>query len=73
MKIHVDATRCQGHGLCYAEAPDMFADDDIGHAIVTATGDLDGMELERANAVVRMCPEIAISVSNSEAKQADTQ
>ena len=73
MKIHVDSSRCQGHGLCYAEAPDMFADDDIGHAIVTATGDLDEKQLERANAVVRMCPEIAISLSDSGVEQADPQ
>ncbi|EHB59237.1 putative ferredoxin [Mycolicibacterium rhodesiae JS60] len=73
MRVHVDASRCQGHGLCYAEAPDIFADDEIGHAFVTATDDLDEDQLRRANAVVRMCPELAITVSDSVAQQADTR
>jgi ferredoxin len=73
MKIHVDSERCQGHGLCYAEAPDLFADDEFGHATVSVTGDLDDEQLERAKAVVRMCPEIAISISDSEAEQAGPQ
>lgn len=62
MKITVDEDRCQGHGLCYAEAPELFADDDIGHASPAVAGELDAEQAERAAAAARLCPELAISL-----------
>jgi ferredoxin len=32
MKVHVDEARCEGHGRCYALAPELFAADDIGNS-----------------------------------------
>ena len=31
MKVRVDDTLCQGHGRCYALAPELFEPDDIGN------------------------------------------
>ena len=32
MKVRVDQEKCQGHGRCYALAPDLFESDDYGNA-----------------------------------------
>jgi ferredoxin len=72
MRVYIDSRRCQGHGLCYAEAPEMFTDDDVGHGVVTATGELDSAGLAKAQAVARMCPEIAISVEATEPEKTDS-
>src|SRR2546425_1109568 len=32
MRVRVDPDRCQGHGRCYATAPDLFVPDDLGNS-----------------------------------------
>jgi ferredoxin len=34
MKVHIDATCCQGNGRCYDLAPGLFGDDDDGYGTV---------------------------------------
>ena len=41
MKIQFDREKCQGHGRCYALAPDLFDCDDEGYAVVRESGELD--------------------------------
>src|SRR4051794_35394352 len=31
MRVHVDDERCEGHGRCYATAPEVFDADDLGN------------------------------------------
>lgn len=65
MRISVDSSLCQGHGRCYAHAPDLFEPvDDHGHA-VARRAEVSANEVELATAVghaVIDCPERAISV-----------
>ena len=65
MRISVDSSRCQGHGRCYAHAPDLFdpADDD-GHAEVLM-GEVSSDDAALVTAIGRAvidCPEQAITV-----------
>ncbi|WP_328535195.1 ferredoxin [Streptomyces sp. NBC_00344] len=36
MKLLLDATRCQGYGLCHEPAPDLIDLDEWGYATVVA-------------------------------------
>jgi ferredoxin len=63
-KICVDLDRCEGHGRCYAIAPDLLGPiDDHGHAGFVGDGidPADEKLMERANRAVRSCPEDALS------------
>jgi ferredoxin len=58
----VDADRCEGHGRCYALAPELFAADDIGNSSEIGDGTVPP-ELEReARLAVANCPELAITI-----------
>jgi ferredoxin len=62
MRIVFDREKCQGHGRCYALAPDLFDADDEGYAVVLVTGDLSDDQLAAAQLAADNCPEYAISV-----------
>ena len=62
MKVRVDDERCEGHGRCYALAPELFAPDDIGNGHEVGDGTVAaGME-QQARLAVANCPERAITV-----------
>ncbi len=62
MRIIVDNSKCQGHGRCYALAPELFESDDIGNAVVLNDGVVaDGME-RQARLAADNCPEYAITL-----------
>ncbi|RYJ04814.1 MAG: ferredoxin [Actinomycetales bacterium] len=61
MKIHADLDRCEGHGLCVEQAPDLFDLDDDGELIQR----LEGLDLpQEAEAAGRRaidsCPVAAL-------------
>lgn len=65
--VAVDDDRCQGHGRCYALAPEIFDADDVGNGflrpgIVWTAALMTGAERAAAN-----CPERAITISPSAA------
>jgi ferredoxin len=63
-KICVDLDRCEGHGRCYAIAPDLLGPmDDHGHAEFLVDGvDVSDEKLyDRADRAVQSCPEEALS------------
>lgn len=65
MKVRVDSERCQGHGRCYATAPEVFEPDDLGDGQVRGDGTLP-TELERsARLAVANCPEHAITIEET--------
>jgi ferredoxin len=67
-KIHVDLNRCEGHGRCYAVAPDLFGPiDDHGHSeFLGPPIDITNAALfERAERAVQSCPEEALSWDDS--------
>ncbi len=65
MRIIFDRDKCQGHGRCYALAPDLFDSDDEGYAVLLVESP-DGTvppELEAAATLAAdNCPEYAITV-----------
>lgn len=62
MRIVLDRERCQGHGRCYALAPDLFDADDEGYAVLLATGELTPEQVAAAQLAADNCPEYAITV-----------
>lgn len=62
MKIHVDQEKCQGHGRCYALAPDVFESDDYGNAHELNGGVVPPDLEDDARLALDNCPEYAITV-----------
>lgn len=63
MKVWVDPTRCQGHGLCKMIAPESFELSEIdGHSTAVSTTVTAGQE-DLVIEAMRSCPERAIFVN----------
>ena len=64
-RLHIDWTRCDGHGLCHALAPDLidldewgfpiFKDPASGHTAIGGDADL--------RRIVAACPALALRLS----------
>ena len=67
MRVQVDANRCEGHGRCYALAPEVFAPDDIGNAEVVGSGTVDPALEQKARLAYENCPDRAIGLESSDA------
>jgi ferredoxin len=62
VKVHVDQEKCQGHGRCYALAPEVFEPDDIGNGVEIGDGVVPPELEETARRAVENCPEQAIEL-----------
>jgi ferredoxin len=62
MKILLDRPRCEGHGLCEEVAPDLMHLDDEGELVLDVE-DVEGVDLEKAKAAVRVCPVAALKLA----------
>jgi ferredoxin len=62
VRVQIDGDVCTGHGRCYAVAPTVFEDDEVGVGVVIVTGELSDEERAAADLAVRNCPERAISL-----------
>ena len=62
MRVQVDDERCEGHGRCYALAPELFEPDDLGNGRVVGDGIVPAHLHERARLAVANCPEHAITI-----------
>ena len=60
MKIRVDQEKCQGHGRCYALAPDLFDVDDYGLSTALNDGEIPANLEDAARLAIQNCPEYAI-------------
>jgi ferredoxin len=62
-RLHVDWTRCDGHGSCAELLPDLLTVDDFGFPR-SRTGDRDprvpGYDVDAARHAVRNCPLMAL-------------
>lgn len=61
-RLEVDWTRCDGHGLCAAMAPDVVTLDEWGFPVVPR-GDLDPTDVRDARAAALVCPALALRVT----------
>jgi len=69
MRVRIDHNRCQGHGHCYALAPDLFEPvDDAGHSGFRLDEPLaaDAELLARLVEARANCPERAITIDERE-------
>ena len=62
MRIILDNEKCQGHGRCYALAPELFDADDEGYAILLVEGDVPAGQEANATLAADNCPEYAITI-----------
>ncbi len=62
MKVHVDPEKCQGHGRCYALAPEVFEPDDLGNGVEIGDGVVPAALQDVARRAVENCPEQAIEL-----------
>jgi ferredoxin len=62
MRVHVDQDVCQGHGRCYAVAPEVFDADDIGNGVERGDGTVPPEHEAAARLAVANCPEDAIRI-----------
>ena len=65
MKVHVDQSRCEGHGRCYATAPELFDADDIGNGHEIGDGTVPVDLVHKAELAVANCPEQAITIEET--------
>ena len=60
MRVRIDDELCQGHGRCYALAPEVFEPDDLGQGRVIGDGQVTpGLE-DKAKLGALNCPERAV-------------
>lgn len=62
MKIVLDRPRCEGHGLCEEAAPHLMHLDDEGELVIDVE-EVEGADLEKAKAAVRVCPVAALKLA----------
>ena len=62
MKIRIDQTRCEGHGRCYALAPQLVEPDDIGNGREIGDGSVPPDLEESARKAAANCPELAVII-----------
>ena len=65
IKVHVDEARCEGHGRCYATAPDVFEPDEIGNGHEIGDGTVPAALEHQARLAVANCPERAITIEET--------
>ena len=65
MKIAVDETLCQGHGRCYAVAPELLEADDEGFVTIKGSAiEVPAGQEEAARKAQLACPEDAITIED---------
>lgn len=62
MRINLNTDACQGHGRCYALAPELFDSDDEGYSVLLGSGDVPAELEEAARLAADNCPEFAITI-----------
>ena len=65
MKLQLDSELCQGHGRCFALAPELFDADDEGFAVLLVEGDVPKEQEGDAQLCADNCPEFAITVTDT--------
>ena len=64
-RLHVDWTRCDGHGLCADLLPEVLVRDEWGYPIARRPDgalDVDRSLLQHAHRAVDLCPLLALKL-----------
>jgi ferredoxin len=60
--VRVDSNKCEGHGRCFALAPELFELDEFGTSSVIGDGTVaPGLE-PTVRLIVANCPEFAVTI-----------
>lgn len=62
MRIRIDQERCQGHGRCYALAPELVEPDEIGNGREIGGGIVAPEHVAAARKAQANCPEDAVII-----------
>ncbi|MGI9624000.1 MAG: ferredoxin [Acidimicrobiales bacterium] len=62
MKISYNRDACQGHNRCYMLAPELFAVDDEGYAVLLIGAEIPEHLHDKAELAQDNCPEFAITI-----------
>lgn len=67
-KLHIDWTRCDGHGTCADLLPDLISRDAWGYPVLDQHGAKQDVDIEpgqrsRAALAVEVCPMLALRLS----------
>lgn len=60
--LHIDWTRCDGHGTCADLLPELITRDDWGFPVLHDDGLVDRQQRERADLAVEVCPMLALKL-----------
>lgn len=63
LRVSVDADRCQGHGRCYAIAPELFDIDELGNGSAKGDGAVPPALEDKARLAAGNCPEHAVQLT----------
>lgn len=61
-RLHIDWTRCDGHGTCADLLPDLIRRDDWGYPFMAQDSEIRYDQLERAQLAVDACPMLALKL-----------
>ncbi|HUQ40515.1 MAG TPA: ferredoxin [Acidimicrobiales bacterium] len=62
MKVRIDQDRCEGHGRCYALAPQVIEPDEIGNGREIGDGDVPPEHEVAVRKAAANCPELAVII-----------
>jgi ferredoxin len=60
--VEIDTDRCQGHGKCMIECPEVFGEDEQGYPVLALT-DVPDEYRPAAERCVYGCPESALRIT----------
>ena len=63
LRLELDGTACDGHGICMLCCPSRISLDEWGYAIVNGDPITDDRELSQARRAVSACPARALRIS----------
>ena len=64
VKVQVDLNRCQGHGKCMVQCPEVFDEDEQGYPVVAVAEVPDNL-VSAVEACIADCPERAITANHN--------
>lgn len=62
MRLVLDTTRCDGHGICSLRCPERLSIDEWGYAVVDSEAIIQRGSFVRAQRAIRACPEGALTM-----------
>lgn len=65
LQLHIDWTRCDGHGTCADLLPELISRDDWGYPAFRQNAEIKGHQRERAALAVEVCPMLALRLSGN--------